>query len=148
LSWIRKYPFGEEDALDIMLEFMDFEAQRNGLPLTEEEKQLLRSETPKVAPDQEPRLLGMVKAILEREMSSDQSPDYKKRNFGNAIEWAGDISYPYVVQLAERASGRASVSTRSKLGYLVRLVMTGLVIVFIMLLVVGIVGIVSDKVGR
>jgi hypothetical protein len=150
MSWIRKYPFGNEDALEIMLEYVSREAEVRGHPLTSDETALLRSETfdPNVDPNTESRLLELVESIVEREAAEVGSDNYKIRNFSNAIEWAGDMQYPYIVHLAEHViTGRPSTrSTRKgRIWGLIRLFATGFAIVLVMLLVVSVIGILSEK---
>jgi hypothetical protein len=105
VSFFRKYPFASEDPLDIMLEKVEEQARQEGAPLTADEQRLLRAEYDRnVAVDsvREVRFRKLVSRILDAERSDAQiSSDYRKRSFGNAIEWAGDRAYPYVVHLAE-----------------------------------------------
>ena len=106
MSWIRRNPFTEEDPVQVMIDAVAVEAENQGSFLSAAEKELLAQERYKspVDPLQEERLKSLVNAVVLREINDAEiNSDYRKRSFLNAIEWAGDLQYPYVVQLAERS---------------------------------------------
>ncbi|MCU1308256.1 MAG: hypothetical protein JWN45_2951 [Acidobacteriaceae bacterium] len=107
MSLIRKYPFGDEDPVEVMVEEVAAEASRQGSSLTVEERALLASERPKkssISTEADNRMAQFITAIIAREAEDQEiNADYRKRSFSNAIEWAGDMQYPYVVELAEKA---------------------------------------------
>jgi hypothetical protein len=152
MNWIRKNPFGDEDPLEIMIGCVAAEAKEQGKELTGEDVALLRAEYYVVDPENdtkvdrsaELRYMALVKAVLEKEAASETG----SKRFTNAIEWAGDQQYPYVVALAELCITGEDPGPRVRRGRLADqffLLATGLAVVLAMFLIVTIVGILSEK---
>jgi len=94
----RKCPF--EDPLEFMVSVVAKEAEAEGKPLTDEEKQKLREDGRSRPVDEfEVRIKRLVRQIVDREAREGVAE--APVSFNGAIEWAGDADYPFVVQIAE-----------------------------------------------
>lgn len=103
---IRRYPFGKENALDIMISEVIRQAVQENQQLTETDVQLLKTDfNPKrrtVSPADEARFKFLVERVIEREEAVPKvKNNWKVRSFSNALEWAADQRYPYIAHLAE-----------------------------------------------
>ena len=100
---IRSYPFGKEDATEIMVSEVAREAEAQGCPLTEAERsELSQDVNPKDddVPGYQRRVYELIKVVIEKEMADPALKDWRTRSFVNAIEWATDMNYPLVGHLA------------------------------------------------
>jgi hypothetical protein len=99
---IRRNPF--DDATEFMIATVDREAAAEGVPLTEQEKTLLRKQEPAEFPvGSRERVRQLVRRILDREANSGR--DTQAKSFMAALKWAGDGAYPYIVQITEEVFG-------------------------------------------
>ena len=130
-----------------MIQSVVIEAEKQGELLSNGDIELLNSSRPtNVSGESESRLLLWVGKIIERERLAGDFYE-EDRTFSNAIEWAGDREYPYVVELAERYFCE-NPGLQPKGGLLkdkLYLLITGVVLVVLMFLVVAIVGFLTDK---
>lgn len=105
MSWIRKSPFGrDEDPAEFMISILAEEAAFEGFPFTDEERKLLREERPDVTPEFDCRVRCLVGKIFRRE--NEKGKVENLRSFSGAVEWAGDLEYPYIVQICESEAVR------------------------------------------
>ncbi|MGH9796373.1 MAG: hypothetical protein ACRD5G_16525 [Candidatus Acidiferrales bacterium] len=140
---IRNSPFvRDEDAADFMIEILDQEAAKEGDPLSQKEKALLRDEFERstVSHEFHFRAQRLVDAVLKKEQETGQAK--LPRSFNCAVEWAGDQEYPYVVWLAENAFGQVRRPLRGWAAAKDALLCIGcgVFIVAAMLLIVGLLG--------
>lgn len=131
MAWIRKSPFGRgEDPKEFMIDIFVREALTEGWVVTEEERRTLAGEiTAHDVPEGfHNRTLSLVRRVIEREKETGESNN--PRSFTGAVEWAGDMEYPYIVQLAEHVFGAPlpppfRAEARSPFGVLALLVVIG-----------------------
>jgi hypothetical protein len=97
-AWIRKSPFTTIDPKREMIRLVSEQANLTGTPLSEFELAFLSSANPQVDETTERRLRDLVVGVIDNQRSSGQDRDPK--SFVNAIEWAGDGEWPYVVAIA------------------------------------------------
>lgn len=95
---IKRNPF-EAEPKKAMIEDVVSEADLSGEPLSNHELTILATENPEVDDRTEARLRHLVAKVIRRQKESGQAEHLK--SFVNAVEWAGDGEYPYVVALAE-----------------------------------------------
>lgn len=104
---IKKNPF-DVDPKKAMIEAVASEANLSGEPLSDNELTILAAENPEVDDRTEDRLRRLVAKVIKRQQESGQSEDPK--SFVNAIEWASDLEYSYVLALAvAETSGSVTV---------------------------------------
>lgn len=138
MAWIRKLPFDpDEDPKAAMIREVAEEAVRTGTPLSEVERQLLATEVTRgfrVPDETHARLQELVCNIVKRQFETGEA----ERNpccLVAAVEWAGDIEYPYVVDLAERAVtvSRPPQTMRRGAMDLVGLILCGVAVVLLLM---------------
>jgi len=146
MTFIRRNPFRDVDPKMTMIDVVAAEAADEGHALSENERSWLACERPKeLPPDARERLKGIIEKIIERERWSEEARN-NPRSFINAIEWAGDQEYPYVVELAEEVfcdnpGPEAGLqSPRTWLKDKAQLIVTALVLVAIMFAIVMVAG--------
>ncbi len=140
MTFIKVNPFNTVDPTEFMIDEVARRAEAEGRPLIQDERELLRSEYVKgfkVSPEQENRLLALVRTIVAQE-ERDSPKDYRVHTFGNALEWASDMTHPYVAYLASVVYGEKHPGWRRKA--LFQLVATGTVLVVIVVLAIMILG--------
>lgn len=144
MSWFIKSPFGrDEDPLDHMLKLLSEEAVRDGVPLTERDKEILAAESTHDEPmpdDLQQRAKGLIAKIYAAEPFDPREIDPK--SFSSSLQWAGDRDHPNIVAIAEEVAcdiGRPSGQLHS--WKLVRdklqLVGCGLLVVLLMAVIVA-----------
>lgn len=150
MTLIRKSPFDrQEAAAEHMVTLLSEEADKQGTPLNEMEKEILASELGRAIPeDLRMRSCKLIEKIIEREKSTDNNDP---KSFIASFEWASDNAYPQIVALTEE------VITSGGLGHLpplhgrswikdrTQLIGCGLLVVVFMLLIVGICGLVFER---
>jgi hypothetical protein len=102
-SLFMKNPFANhENPAEHMVELLAEEAELAGMPLSPDEKQILRREASIREPVPE-ELRSKAKTLIEqrlkREQAAGNSDDPK--SFNNSLAWAGEPSYPNIVALTE-----------------------------------------------
>jgi hypothetical protein len=97
MSWIRKSPFGrDEDPAKHMLALLAKEAERAGVPLSEEEQEILASRT-FVPLELDSKARDIIDQMPEKERVA--GPDRDPKSFGNSLEWADCDNGSNVVEL-------------------------------------------------
>jgi len=81
-----------------MIRLVSEHAILSGTPLNDFERALLASENPAVDETTEKRLRALIGSLIASQKSSGQDGD--PRSFANAIEWASEGKWPYVVAIA------------------------------------------------
>jgi hypothetical protein len=148
---IRKNPFAShEDPVHHMVALLCKEAESAGIPFTENEKQILASESSSEKPVPEglrQRAKKLIEELLSKQQTSGAVTDPK--SFDNSLEWAGDPGYPNIVALTEEVVTSGSLKLRPRLQGRtwvkdrVQLLGCALSIVLLMFLIVEIVGILT-----
>jgi hypothetical protein len=143
---ILKNPFGShEDPVEHMVALLCKEAESAGTPFTEDEKQILASESSfeKPVPEElRQRAKKLIEELLSKEQTSGAVTDPK--SFDNFLEWAGDPGYPNIVAITEEVvtSGSLKVQPqlhgRRRVKDRIQLLGCALSIVLLMFLIVGI----------
>ena len=100
MSWfVKRSPFGrDEDPLDHMVELLSAEAIKDGVPLTERDREILASAEPM------PEILRQrAKELITRIYESESLDEWERdpKCFSCSLQWAGDREYPNIVALAE-----------------------------------------------
>jgi hypothetical protein len=148
---IRKSPFGRhEDPIEHMVALLSKEAESGGTPLNEADKKILASEAMPARPVPEElrvRATRLIEQILEKEKAQLGDAEGDPKSFGRSLEWAGDPDYPNIVALAEEVvlsrrarAGKPLGHGQARLRNQVRLLIYGLLLVFLVILIVVIVG--------
>jgi len=100
---VRKYPFErDEDPARHMVDLLSRQAEKDGVPLTDAEKEILLAAHSKGRPipeDLRTRFLQLIERQLRQEREDGTHAD--PRSFDGSLEWAGDWGYPNIVQLAD-----------------------------------------------
>jgi hypothetical protein len=104
-GWLSANPFTTDPKMQ-MIAFLAEEANISGQPLTDWERRILAAENPDVDEKTERRLKTLVEAVVARQKRSGLESD--SHSFMNALPWAGDREYPYVVALAETEAAGAA----------------------------------------
>lgn len=120
-----------------MIQEVAEEADRTGRPLSEVERQLLATEVRRglrIPDETHTRLQELVSNIVKRQFETGEA----ERNpccLVAAIEWAGEMEYSYVVDLAERAvtASRPPQSTRRGAMDFVGLILVGIAVVLLLM---------------
>jgi hypothetical protein len=106
MSWFINSPFGrDEDPLDHMVELLSDEAIKDGVPLTERDREILARENSRLEPMPEvlrQRAKDLITRIFEGEPLDEFGRDPKC--FSCSLQWAGDGRYPNIVALAEEVA--------------------------------------------
>jgi hypothetical protein len=148
---IRKSPFGRhEDPIEHMVALLSKEAESGGTPLSEADKKILASEVTRARPVPEElrvRATKLIEQILEKEKAQLGDAEGDPKSFGRTLEWAGDPDYPNIVALTEEVvlsrrarAGQPHGHGQARLKNAARLLVYGLLLVFLVILVVVIVG--------
>jgi hypothetical protein len=122
-----------------MLALIAAEAERDGTPLNQAEKQMLLShwDHTTIIPEE---FRTRAKRLIEQTFDHETDPD-NPLNLGNSVEWAGDGSYPTIVALTEEVMVERSerfprLRGRRKIIDRLHLIGCGVVLVILMMLVV------------
>jgi hypothetical protein len=96
MSWlIKRSPFGrDEDLLDHMVELLSVEAIKDGVPLTERDREILADVEP-MPEILRQRAKELIIRIYEAESLDEWDRDPKC--FSCSLQWAGDGEYPNIV---------------------------------------------------
>jgi len=130
-----------------MINFVADAAKQSGAPLTDDERSILAAENPDVAPATEKRLRGLVAKVIAEQKQTGQ--ENERKSFVNAIEWAGDGEYPYVVALAEaEITESQSIDRVIRREYPISPLLATIGCLVLVLLAIGIVVLVVDKLIR
>lgn len=141
MAWIkvRRSPFGrDEDPLARMISLLSAKDARCGVPLSEDEKDILRAETNRreeISPLLEEKIRPLIQNLLVTQApESIEDP----KSFGNSLEWAGDFGYPTIVALTEAVvvRSRKDISPRAIVYDRLRLVACGIGVVLLMMFLV------------
>jgi hypothetical protein len=140
----RKYLFGrDENPVAHMVSLLSQEAKRSGIPLNEEEKNLLGQDAPEhpLTGELREKFSRLIGQLLDREQSDGAAAD--PRSFGNSVEWAGDPEYPNIVAIAEevissrRPAESFAIRIRREMKDLTHLVGCAFAIVIVLGVIVG-----------
>jgi hypothetical protein len=144
MSWfIKRSPFGrDEDPLNHMVELLSVEAIKDGVPLSERDREILANVEPM------PEILRQRTKELVMRIYESESPDERERDpkcFGCALQWAGDGQYPNIVALAEEvacdiARPSAPLHGWKRVKDKLQLLGCGLLLVLLMFAVVAVAG--------
>ena len=144
MSWfIKRSPFGrDEDPLDHMVELLSVEAIKDGVPLTERDREILASAEP-MPEILRQRAKDLITRIFEAEPFDDWERDPKC--FSCSLEWAGDSRYPNIVALAEEVACDIARPSAPLHGWKLakdklQLVGCGLLLVLLMFAIVAVAG--------
>jgi hypothetical protein len=121
-----------------MVALIAAEAERSGIPLTEEERQTLLGgwypET--IVPDD---FRTKAKKLIEQTFTYEPDPD-SPISLGHSVMWAGEDGYPMIVALTEEVMRekceRSPLRGRRKIIDRLQLIGSGLVVVILMMLIV------------
>jgi hypothetical protein len=147
MSWFIKSPFGrDEDPLHHMVELLSDEAIKDGVPLTERDRELLARENSRLEPMPEvlrQRAKDLITLIFEAEPFDEFERDPKC--FSCSLQWAGDGRYPNIVALAEEVACDIARPSAPLYGWKLvkdnlQLVGCGLLVVLLMFAIVAVTG--------
>jgi hypothetical protein len=122
------------------MEMLADEAMKDGLPLTEADKEILVAESVKPIPEVLRQRAGhLITRILEREPADEDERDQKC--FSYALQWAADGRYPNIVALGREVASdmRPAIGLHGwrLLKDRLYLVGCGLLVVFLMMAIIG-----------
>ena len=148
---IRKSPFSRhEDPIEHMVTLLSHEAEIAGTPLSEADKKVLATEATPTTPvprELRARATRLIEQIVEKETAQLGDAEGDPKSFGRSLEWAGDPDYPNIVALTEEVvlsrrarAGKPQSQGQARLKNQVRLLVYGLLLVFLTILIVEIVG--------
>jgi len=149
MSWLIKSPFGrDEDPLDHMVQLLSDEAIKDGVPLTEHDREILTRESSRLEPMPDilrQRVKDLIGRIFEAEPLDECERDPKC--FSCSLQWAGDGRYPNIVALAEEVACDIARPSAPLHGWKLakdklQLVGCGLLLVLLMFVIVAIAGLV------
>lgn len=106
MTLFSRGPFGpDDDPVQRMLELLAREAEKDGTPLTPQDKEILLRERSDADPVPE-KLRERTKILIARIYEDEATDDYydDPRCFSIALQWAGDLAYPNIVALGEEVA--------------------------------------------
>jgi len=149
MCWIRKSPFRPgEDVASRMVSLLSEEAAGSGTPLTEAEKEILRSEVASPSEELRQKSLKLIGQILERERG--MAMEENSKGFGACLEWV-EPDYPNIAAFAEEVimnggvGGLPPLHGRRWFKDRAQLIGSGFLIVLFMLLIGAVWGLISSR---
>jgi len=147
MPWIRKSAFNRgEDVTSRMISLFSEEADSSGTPLTEAEKEILRSEGRSPREELRQKTLKLIGQIVERAQAtpSEENP----KDFLACLEWV-EPDYPVIAALGEEviSSGRFGKvpPLHERVKDRAQLIGCGLLVVLIMVLVIAVWSLISNR---
>ena len=139
---IRKSPYGSEKQAQLrMLELLSQTAEAEGRDLTAAEREILLSHD-EMPDDVWQKTTELIRRTFEAERWEDRDNPH---SFSGALEWAGDLSYPNIVNAAEKVACENALARPKLRGWQflkdrLQLVGCGLLVVLLMFVIVTVAG--------